>query len=379
MRRHAGIVAVVVTAAALLGGCGGPDRDAIEELRAAIARTERLSHRFEYNEEELISGQKNRVIGVVEDDFRYRVRLEVDGEPAVDEVVYDDAVADRFYREETLRAMARKAAAVPADVPGEDLASAAEVRSALLRSQWVMDPVGAPPLFDNVASQERQLGDDPIVDAQTVFQYVEQVARRQPVVKFNEDSLDYKPKEDPFPKPSRDSDVIRYDFVRFPVPKPSEGAASGRQAVPDAPSFRKMSVYVKDGLVIRVLEVIDVVDRLDDIERNYEVELEGSTKDKVKTAMDAINAVRRGQGERQNIRVRKLDFQLSDLGEEQSITLPTTDVKGSLALLNNRGKVKSGPATAPDPGATQPAGADPLADPATTDPAATDPNAAPSS
>ena len=370
MRRPIVLALIVSFVAGALAACGGgPDREDLDDLRAAIARTERLPHRFEYEEEELILGETTRVFGVVEDDFRYRVRLEVDGQPALDEVVYDDAVADRFYDLETLRRMLRTTQVEPATSTDEDLASPAEVRTALSRSQWVIDPVGAPPLFDNVANEERQMGDDPIVDAQTVFQYVDRVSRLQPVQKFNEDSLDYKPKDDPFPKPSRDSDIVRYDFVRFGVPRPSEGAASGRQAVPGAPSFRKMSVYVRDGLVIRVLELIDVVDRLDDLERNYEIDLEGPTTKRVKTAIDAINAVRRGQGERQNIRVRRLDYKLVDLGKEQTVALPETSVKGSLVMLQNRGKVKAGSTSdqpAVDPTASDPAATDPLA----TEPAA---------
>jgi hypothetical protein len=365
MRRPVFLLVVTTLTAGLLGACGGgPDRDDLDDLRAALARTERLSHRFEYEEEDLVGGETTRVVGVVEDDFRYKVRLEVDNAVALDEIVYDDAVADRFYDVETLRSMLRTSAVEPAATDDTDLASPAEVRAALSRGQWVVDPTGAPPLFDAVANEERQIGDDPIVDAQTVFDYVERVSRRQLVKKFNEDSLDYKPKEDPFPKPSRDSDIVRYDFGRFPVPRPSDGAASGRQAVPGAESFRKMSVYVRDGLVIRVLELVDVVDRLDDLERNYDIELEGSTKDRVKTAIDAINAVRRGQGERQNIRVRRLDFKLVDLGEPQTVTLPESSVKGSLVLLENRGKVKAGSASSPA------AATDPAGDPATADPSA---------
>lgn len=376
-RRRIAVALTAVCASASLAACGGPDEGPVDELRAAIAATEKLPHRFEYLEEELIEGETNRVTGVVEDDFRYRVRLEVDGRPAVDEVVVDDAVADRFYRLESLRKMLRETPVEPAATPlSDEYASPQQVRQALTRSAWVLDPYGAPPLFDNVANEERQLGDDPIVDAQTVFAYVNQIARTQFVVKFNEDSLDYRPREDPFPKPAKDSDVVRYDFVRANVPKPADGAASGRQAVPGAPSFRKMSIYVKDGRVIRVLELIDVVDRLDDIQRNYDVELTGSTTDKVKTAIDAINAVRRGQGERQNIRVRKLDYKLVDLGEPQSVRLPEPQVTGSLALLENRGKVKAGSTTGA-PAATDPAASDPdSTDPAAADPAASDPAAA---
>lgn len=383
MRRTLVLTLAISLTAGVLGACGGPDRDDIDNLRAAIRRTEQLSHRFEYEEEELITSETTRVLGVVEDDFRYKVRVEIDGSPAVDEVVVDDAVADRFYDLETLRNMLRSEPAVPAKVSDDiELASQAEVRTALTRSQWVLDPIGAPAIFDTVANEERQIGDDPIVESQTVFQYVERVAREQFVKKFNEDDLDYKPKEDPFPKPTKDSKVIRYDFLRANVPRPSEGASSGRQAVPGASSFRKMSVYVKDGLVIRVLELIDVVDRLDDLERNYDIELEGPTTQRVKTAIDAINAVRRGQGERQNIRVRRLDFKLVDLGEPQTVTLPETSVVGSLVALENRGKAKPGSAgTAPatDPAATDPAATDPAAtDPAATDPAATEPTPTPS-
>jgi hypothetical protein len=208
-----------------------------------------------------------------------------------------------------------------------------------------VDAAGAP--SRTASTDERRIvGDDPIYDAQTVFDYVEEAARQMPVRKFNEDALDYRPKDDPFPKPSRSSDVVRYDFVRFPVPRPADAASGGgNQPVPGAANFRKMAVYVKDGLVIRVLEQMDVASRLADIERNYDIKLQGDTKTRIRSAIQAIDAVRKAQGQNDPIRVRTMELRLADLGVKQQVALPSDPVRGSLIGLINRGKPAPGTKT----------------------------------
>ena len=337
----------VVVVAAVVGGvlpaCGTPNQP-VKELRAALARTQRLSRQFTY-EEVTNDGQKTTVQGVIEDDFRYRARIAVNDKPAFDEVVTDDAIADRFLDPQFITRMARRGPPPPS-APPEGAAPIAQVRDALTTGNWVVDPGGAPTLVAGASSVRRTLGDDPIFDAQTVFDYVTRVARVMPVRKFNKDALDYKPKEDPFPKPTKASGVLRYDVIRFPVPRPSD-TGSGTQQLPSEVHFRKLAVYVKKGLVIRVLEDMDVASRLRDIQRNYDVRLEGNIQERISSAIDAINVVRRAQGTTEPIRVRKMSLRLSNVGEPNVVTAPETTVIGDLSILINRGRAKTSAAGTP--------------------------------
>lgn len=307
----AGALAVAVAA------CGGPDSGAEEEVRAAIARTERGPRGFVF-EEQPLDGSQVEVRGVIEDDFRYKARVLRDGAPAADYVVSDDAVAVRF-----LDQTAADAAAARAGSP--------EVADALRARRWVLDPAGAP---DVTALEREETGTDPVLGALTTLRYVERVFREMRVREFNENALDYRPREDTFPKPKRGSPVERFDVERAPVPRPTD-AGGANQAVPGPASFRKMSVYVQDGRVVRVLEDMDVVGRLDDLQRNYGIKLDDgrSAREAARIAIDAINAVRKGQGQ-DPVRVRKMAFEVVDPGRDVSVDLPVGDVvEGSLAFL----------------------------------------------
>jgi hypothetical protein len=191
----------------------------------------------------------------------------------------------------------------------------------------------------------------------TVFRYIEQVLRQQRVVEFDENSLEYRPQEDPFPKPKENSDVVRFDFFPPKLPKASDTAGSANQAVPGPQHFRKMVVYVRGGKIIRVLEQFDVIGKLDELRRNYDLELDGSgdRQRQAAIAIEAINAVRRGQGE-QPIRPRQMSLSLDKVGTDVKVALPESGtVAGDVSFLRNRGKAARTPAstttTAPAGGA----------------------------
>lgn len=326
--RPATVGLVVAILVSLTAACGSPERDAIKELQAAIAKTSSMSGQFTYVDE-TYDGIETTVRGVIEDDFRYQAQVLREGKPVMDEVVSDDLLANRFRDPSYIENFLRSGGARPRDPEAAQTAL-----TALQEGKWVIDTAGAPPIF-NVGTERRKVGEDPIFDARTVLQYVETVSRNQPVIKFNPDALDYKPKEDPFPKPAKGSDVTRYDFIRFPVPRPSEG--DGNQAVPGEPSFRKMGVYVRDGVIFQILEDLDIEDRLDDIERNYEIDLPGTTIEQITTAVKAINVVRAGQGQ-DPIRIRKMSMRFEKQGDQLSVTVPDGAVAGDLSVLVNRGK-----------------------------------------
>jgi hypothetical protein len=320
-----------------VSGCGNERLREAEELRRIMRRTERESRGFVYTER---AGNSQLVVkGLIEDDFRYKATLSVNGSAVYDEVASDDALAARVLQPAGFTLLRRQQAAAPA-VPGGPTAPATATPEALLSRRWILDKVGAPSLLPST-TEKHLLGDDPVFDALTAFRYVDQAMREAfQVKKFNEDDLQYKAKEDPFPKPEKGSGVERFDILRVFLPKPQQTAGlSGNQIVPAYRHFRKMSVYVKDGLVIQVLEQIDVASRLEEITDRYNVDIPAnlSTERKVEIVVDSINAVRRGQGN-DPIRVRTMSLEFVRVGERVKISLPPQALEQSLSVLKNRGK-----------------------------------------
>ena len=218
--------------------------------------------------------------------------------------------------------------------PGEP--SAAEI---LTSRRWVLDSAGAPSAFGG-ATTDRTLGDDPIADARAVFAYVDRAINEAVrVVEFNPESLEYRKDEDPFETPKERSGVTRYDLERPKLPKASETGTGSNQVTPDARHFRKMSVYVKDKRIIKVLEKIDVESRLDDLANIYDTKFptDRPKAEVAAIAVEALNVIRTGQGQ-DPIRLRDMEFSLKDLGTDVKVDMPTDTMKASLALLQNRGR-----------------------------------------
>lgn len=310
MRRLARPLVLAAVLAPTLAACGSADIGDAREVRAAIAATQPIAHRFVYTEESLDTSFT--VEGLIEDDFRYKAQLSVDGDPAYVEAIRDDAIAARVLSKE-----------------GEEIFGALDVPS------WVLDSTGAP---DLTALNDRDRGADPILDALEVFRYIDLVMLREnQIVEFDEEDFEYRPREDPFDKPEPGSGVKRYDIRPPRLPKASD-VAGGNQAVPHATHFRRAAIYVEDGVIVRVQETIDVAGKLDEIERNYDIDFpDGATEDeKVRISIEAINAVRRGQG-LLPIRVRTMSYDLLDLGDEIVVDMPTGAVEGDVSALRFRG------------------------------------------
>lgn len=347
---------VLVVAAFGLSGCKGAT-DAEKRVREALRNTEKLSNTFLYQETVYDKAGKHEtdVRGLVEDDFRYKARVATDGKPVLDEVVSDDALAVRFLDPASMERFLRKpttakssgggvggsgSAPEPAAgggtsaTPGEP--AAAEI---LASKRWVLDSAGAPSAFA-AANTGQKLGDDPIADSRAVFAYVDRAINEAVrVVEWNPESLEYRADEDPFETPKDRSGVARYDFEPPKLPKASETGGGANQVTPDTRHFRKMSVYVKDKRIIRVVEKIDVESRLDDLEKIYDTKF---PKDRPQAevaviAVEALNVIRTGQGQ-DPIRMREMEFSLKDLGGEVKVDMPTDTMKASLALLANRGR-----------------------------------------
>ncbi len=324
--RRLAISVVAIAVAGTMGACGDPEQ-ADDELRDAIRATERLPFKYAYEEE---SGRRLvEVRGIVEDDFRYKAQVAVDGSPAYEEVVSDDVVAARLLDPDALGTFVKE------ELAGESAGEFEKGATALQDQQWVIDRTGAPSLLRSGGSQ-RRLGDDWIIDSLTVFDHLEQVMRTQPTVLFNRESLDYRENEDPFPHP-RDG-VRRYDIRPLDLPRRSDATGGNQQTLGER-HFRKISVYVEDGVILEVREAIDVANRLDEIERNFDVTFpeDRSVAENVEVAVNGINVVRTGQGD-DPLRVRTMHLRLTDLGTDVRVALPVTEtVDASLAFLQNRG------------------------------------------
>ena len=357
MRLRRFVMCGVLAVTALgLSGCKGAT-DAEKRVRDALRNTEKLSNTFLYQETVYDKSGKHEtdVRGLVEDDFRYKARVAIDGKPVLDEVVSDDALAVRFLDPANMGRFLRQPSTAKSSgggvgggvapepdtgggassaTPGEP--SAAEI---LASKRWVLDSAGAPAAFAT-ANTDQKLGDDPIADSRAVFASVDRAineARR--IVEWNPESLEYRADEDPFETPKERTGVTRYDFEPPKLPKASETGSGANQVTPDTRHFRKMSVYVKDKRIIRVVEKVDVESRLDDLEKIYDTKFpkDRSAAEVAVIAVEALNVIRTGQGQ-DPIRMRDMEFSLKDLGTDVKVDMPTDTMKASLALLVNRGR-----------------------------------------
>jgi hypothetical protein len=368
---------VVVLAAASFSGCARRNKERDDALRA-IRATQILARKVSFTQQ--ASGVKMEVTGAIADDFRYSAALQVDGQPLLEEVYDDDALALRVLNGDLLSsAMARSTSP---SVTGEAAADAA-----LQRKGWVVDRGGAPPL--QVTGRTGPVaGRDPVDEAFRYLRFVEKaIGEADRIVKYSADSIDYKPSEDPFPTPADKSGVDRYDLLRPPVPRPADSQQSTRQGNgPTERQYRKLSIYVRDGRVFRVLEDTQFAERLKDTVAWVRASLkaqgvDAATRQRFDEAarspdkkrfeselLRALNAANGVTGEAQ-IRFRTVSASFSDLGRPQVVTMPSGAVTGRLTAFFGSTSKTSGAPTGPGlpviPGAvgttgsTAPAGTEP--------------------
>lgn len=325
MRRRAfprGLCVVLCIATAVgLVGCGPRRTTDAQAVRAALARTAAVPRGFVYATDE--AGRKTVVRGQIDDDLRYKADLALDGAPVFEEVAVDDAAADRFLDERAIRLLLR---------PGRSVAG-------LPTETWFVDPAGAPSLLSS-AGARRILGDDPVLDALTVFRHVDQVLTDGGGAhRFNPDSLDYRPQDDPFPRPTKGSGLVRYDFERAKLPRPEDAIGGGARAVPGPANFRRVSVYVRDGRVVQVLETMDIPTRIKELRRLYNLGLpdSGTAAELVPLIVTRLNQLRRATGG-DPIRLQSLSVQFLNLAKPVAIALPSGAGTTDLSVFRNRGK-----------------------------------------
>jgi hypothetical protein len=337
----------VAAAVVALPGCK-KEEDRKNEVRRAIDRTVALSRQFAYLDQE--GDDRIQVVGLVEDDFRHKARLTVNGAPIVEEVASDDALAMRFLDPGALATfLSERATVATTATPATPAPRGIGVLDALRTRRWVLDPEGAPDL-KGTAGDARVQGQDPVFDALTAMEYVRRSVDAAIQVKlYSRD--DYAPvwraREDPFPQPPQESKTKRYDLRAPPLPPP--GAGGGNQDVPSLANFRKMVIYVRDGRVVQVLERIDLASKLGEVIVNLNLPDDTTALQ----AANAINAVRRGQGA-DLIRLRNMRLEFSDLGGDLSVSLPGDVVNGSLSVIKFRGRTVVGATTPPTTAAAPP-------------------------
>ena len=329
-RPVAALTAAVLVAG--LGACAKKDTDEEKILRHLDATAD-LSGRFVYNEN--IAGQDVVVRGIIEDDFRYKARLTLNDADVLDEVVNDDTLAVRFLD--------------PAVVPNFVNSGASSTTvTALSQRRWVIDRTGAPPARLPL-TDAKFAGVDPVVDSLAVLSYArEAITQGTRLRKYNPESLDYRPAEDPFPTPKENSGIERWDVEAPAFPKPDvlTQTTNTDAAFADVAHFRKLSVYVQDNRIIQVRERIaaegKVLEKfgeyLEGFARQGGPELEEQVsqiidrfegQERAQLLLQAYNAGLKTRG-RAPIRFRTLSYELRDLGAKVQVGLPIDVVEGKL-------------------------------------------------
>lgn len=344
MRRTAAIVAALGLLAAG-PACAKRETEKFN-LQRTLQTSSHLSGVFRYTDTTpttpITTGREVTVRGLVEDDFRYKARLAVDGQDALDEVVADDALAVRFLDPSYISRFTSK---------GGDAATL----GALKAQYWVTDPFGAPALGD-AAVTDNLIGVDPIVDALSVVDYVNQaISQASGVQKFNAERLDYRPLEDPFPRPAPGSGVTRWDLIPKAVPRADAAdTGQGNASLARASTFRQMAIYVKAGRVLQIREQLAAKYDLLNKFRDYIEQFAAKSGDagqlrtikeniaKVESQPDlleavlnvALNQLLKVAGE-QPVRFHSMKYEFSDQGSTVHADLPSGSdvVRGSLAFF----------------------------------------------
>ena len=361
LRRAPAILAALSCAAVLMAGCQSQEAD-YHAVEADLARTATVPRQFVWVRQTLTGTQT--VSGQYQDPYRYDVLYSQGGQAAWEEIVHDDAVADRLLDPSAAltflssRGSAGTAPGVTAGPSGAaGLSSAATVSGgsvtgsnatadALLARHWVEDPTGAPgiPSVGNEVQAEKA---DPFYASLIFLQDVEalitaapnpQVRRWRP----NDVQPAYKPTDDPFPKPP--AGVTRYDVLQQPLPVLTSNSPGGTPAPPTLSNLVKIAVYVRHGLVVQIRMVVDPVDQLQALVDNYHLSLpKGLTRSGqeafAQRVLDKLSSGATGPA----IKIGQTVWSASELGQSQPVNLPPGAVMGNLSILPGRGS-RTGPA-----------------------------------
>jgi hypothetical protein len=356
-------IAVAAAVALTLPACG-KRRDDRDRLLDYISATQRLPARYVYVDERFddvvtgARGRKTEVQGLREDDFKFKARVLFNGNDGFDEVVADDTLAMRFLDPATLAPFVNKDQLAKVDTKTE--IEGVSVLDVLRSRRWVLDASAAPSITVG-ARKASELGKDPVLDALTALQYVEQAINEAAEVRrWSEDDLSpaYSSSEEDFPKPVGGSGVRRYDLVRPGLPPAVNRTGRDENAFPTTKQFRRMAVYVKDNRVIQVREKVDLrgkrlddfisynraVLKANDVDPRVRSQFEEGVKRRPK---DPRREVEFGRGLLSGLNVtltslgidpvliRNMTLDFRDLGGDVKVDLPQEEtVKGNLDFLS---------------------------------------------
>ena len=365
LRRPVAAVVTLTCGAVLLAGCQGQEAT-YHAVEADLAHTAALPKQFVWIHQTLTGTQS--VSGQFQDPYRYDVLYSQGGQAAWEETVKDDGVADRFLDPSAVvgflssRGTAGSPPGVAAGSPGgTTTGTAAEATSgattsgstvtgsnatvdALLARHWVVDPTGAPGL-PSVGNEVQAEKTDPFYAAEIFLQDIENLVTRAPdpqVHKWQRNDVQpvYKPTDDPFPAPP--AGVTRYDVLPQPLPVLTSNSPGGVPPPPTISNLVKVAIYVRNGLVVQIREVVDPVDQLQALVNNYHLSLPKHLTRTGQEAfaqeiLDRMATLSSGPP----IQIGETVWIASDLGQTQPVSLPKSAVVANLSVLPGRGDRRS--------------------------------------
>lgn len=278
-----------------------------------VENTEQKARSFTYSAAQ--GDQTHVVSGEVEDAFRYRAVLTEAGAEVAQYVVDDDSLAVKITD-------VTKFPTVTGTVAPENVA----VANALKEGKWVVDPSGAPDIYRS--TDVFNTGADHMHDAISVLRYVKaSINEAVAVAQWSEDDLDpaYRPAEGALPPPDEDSGERRFDLVRVAIPRPNL-AQSGISVPARASMFRKMAIYVRGNLVVKVVEEIDIENHKDFIE---------ARRTNRKAMLELLETIKSGVGVEGVLIPRQMTVSFASIGKEVQVRQPPEAVTSSLQILQS--------------------------------------------
>ncbi|MHB1447237.1 MAG: hypothetical protein ACYCZV_16520 [Acidimicrobiales bacterium] len=284
--------------------------------------------------DQTLSGTET-VSGLWNDPYRYSVLFSQDGTPVWEEVVRDDAVADRILDVSPAVSYAASHGGVGNGPLAAHLAGAnAGTVDALLTRHWVEDPTGAPAVPTVGGEQGAEPNDPfyaPMIFLQDVINLINNSVQSE-VRQWRRNDVTpvYKPTDDPFPPPAAGD--LRYDVYEPSLPVLTSNSPSATPPAPRAADFTKIAIYVRGGKVVEVRMVVDPLDVLGTLVTNYHLRLPKglSTRGKELWAQAAIDRLTRATS-LVPFRVQQITYIASNIGQAISISLPPKPVVASLS------------------------------------------------
>jgi hypothetical protein len=354
MMRMLRALPVVALLAVVLTGCT-KQSERRDDVLGAIDRTAAVARSFDYAASD--GRQRIDVKGNIADDVTYQLDATTAGRALASLVVVDDAAALRV-SDPALVTTLEHAGPGPAPVAGTPAAGGATpapasagatatrldqagTEAALRTGGWVVDRSGARAVTAVPASESAR--DDPLYDALDVLGYTRRaVSDSSLVVDFNPESPYYQPRLDTFPRPAPGEH--RYDVLGPGLPPKAADTIAGLNAsnAPHTPYFRRMSVYVRDGMVSRVEESISITSRLLDPSSQLQDRLQDygvTAGEGTSPAVQAAALKRKLAGAGVVITEGTTSVRFTGLGTAAPVSLPADATAGTLQHIGNHGQV----------------------------------------